>query len=110
MFNGTLIPSPGVPGEGEARLKRMMSRPQKIVTTTLWCLTVLGMLAFIGAGLWGSRPPQLPVLFALPRFQLLDQNGQPFTDQQLRGRPFVAAFVFTHCAGPCPMMFGKMKQ
>ena len=50
----------------------------------------------------------MPVLFNLPTFKLLDQDGHDFTDAQLRGKPFVASFVFTHCAGPCPMMFGKM--
>jgi cytochrome oxidase Cu insertion factor (SCO1/SenC/PrrC family) len=50
------------------------------------------------------------VLFTAPPFKLLDQNGRDFTDQQLRGHVWVAAFVFTHCAGPCPMMFAKLKQ
>ena len=47
-------------------------------------------------------------LFDLPTFKLLDQDGKEFTDAQLRGKPIVASFVFTHCAGPCPMMFAKM--
>jgi cytochrome oxidase Cu insertion factor (SCO1/SenC/PrrC family) len=49
-------------------------------------------------------------LFELPKFKLLDQDGKEFTDENLRGKPFVACFVFTHCAGPCPMMFGKMSK
>jgi cytochrome oxidase Cu insertion factor (SCO1/SenC/PrrC family) len=55
-----------------------------------------------------SDNADMPVLFDLPKFKLLDQDGHDFTDAQLRGKPFVASFVFTHCAGPCPMMFGKM--
>jgi protein SCO1 len=95
-----------------------MGTPQKILTTTLWCLTVLGMILFIALSTSKKRPEPLlaiaspnegmPALFELPKFSLLDQDGREFTDQQLRGKPFVASFVFTHCAGPCPMMFAKM--
>lgn len=98
-----------------------MGKPQKILTTALWCLTVLGMLLFLALSSARKNPQamptmnaaessDLPVLFDLPAFKLLDQDGHEFTDAGLRGKPFVASFVFTHCAGPCPMMFGKMKQ
>src|SRR5437899_505119 len=46
----------------------------------------------------------LPVLFNAPTFALTDQNGQPFDTARLRGKVWVADFVFTHCAGICPMM------
>ena len=50
----------------------------------------------------------MPTLFQAPVFELIDQDGNKFTDAQLKGRPWIACFVFTHCAGPCPMMFSKM--
>lgn len=57
----------------------------------------------------GSKPGDpLPRLFESPDFALVDQNNRPVTRRDLLGRPWVACFVFTHCAGPCPMMFGKM--
>jgi protein SCO1 len=97
-----------------------MGKPQKILTTMLWCCAVLGMLLFLAlssakreaqpvtTAQGSDNSAELPVLFDLPTFKLLDQDGHEFTDEQLRGKPFVASFVFTHCAGPCPMMFGKM--
>src|SRR3954453_16069079 len=98
-----------------------MGTTQKILTTTLWGTAVLAMLLILA--LSSAKKPtapmlavsndeneDLPVLFELPKFKLLDQDGKDFTDGQLRGKPFVASFVFTHCAGPCPMIFGKMKQ
>src|SRR5437763_222882 len=35
-------------------------------------------------------------------FQLVDQNGQVVTDQDLKGHPFLVFFGFTHCPDVCP--------
>jgi cytochrome oxidase Cu insertion factor (SCO1/SenC/PrrC family) len=104
----------------------MMTKTQKILTATLWCLTAVALLTLIGgayalrarssaatAGQVASTQQDVDstsVLFTAPQFRLLDQNSHEVTDQQLRGHVWVAAFVFTHCAGPCPMMFAKLKQ
>ena len=46
----------------------------------------------------------------VPAFSLIDQNSQPVTLESLKGKPFVANFVFTNCAGPCPAMTAKMAK
>jgi protein SCO1/2 len=35
-------------------------------------------------------------------FRLTDQNGQTVTDQDLKGRPFLVFFGYTHCPDVCP--------
>jgi cytochrome oxidase Cu insertion factor (SCO1/SenC/PrrC family) len=104
-----------------------MSRTQKILTTALWGLLVLVMVSVIGAGWWkrdshhtaegfiniepvveGPRPGN--ALFNVPAFSLVDQNNHPVTDQTFRGKPWIAAFIFTQCAGPCPMMSANMAK
>ena len=35
-------------------------------------------------------------------FKLTDQNGKTVTDQDLKGRPFLVFFGFTHCPDICP--------
>lgn len=35
-------------------------------------------------------------------FTLTDHNGQPISDQDLKGRPFLVFFGFTHCPDVCP--------
>jgi protein SCO1/2 len=35
-------------------------------------------------------------------FNLIDQNGRPLSDQELKGRPFLVFFGFTHCPDVCP--------
>ena len=57
-----------------------------------------------------SRPHAAPrVLATLPPFVLEDQHGRPFGLDDLRGRVFVADFIFTRCAGTCPMITHRMK-
>ena len=35
-------------------------------------------------------------------FRLLDQDGKVVTDQDLKGKPFLVFFGFTHCPDVCP--------
>jgi cytochrome oxidase Cu insertion factor (SCO1/SenC/PrrC family) len=45
----------------------------------------------------------LPVLSALPDFSLTDENEKIFGSKDLRGKVWVADFIFTRCASTCPM-------
>ena len=53
-----------------------------------------------------SRRP-LPVITELPEFSFQDQAGSPIGLKDLRGKVWLANFIFTRCAGPCPLMTGK---
>ena len=44
----------------------------------------------------------------LPEFALTDQAGEPVTRATLQGDVWIADFVFTRCAGQCPMMAVQM--
>ncbi len=35
-------------------------------------------------------------------FNLIDQNGEPITDADIKGRPFLVFFGYTHCPDICP--------
>lgn len=50
----------------------------------------------------------LPVLPGPPAFTLCAQDGRAFDSGQLKGKVWVADFIFTRCAGPCPMMTLRM--
>jgi protein SCO1/2 len=51
----------------------------------------------------------LPRHFDLPEFALVERSGRPATLAALRGRPWIADFIFTRCAGVCPAMTARMK-
>lgn len=58
------------------------------------------------------RPPdpQLEQLGEVPPFQLIDDRGEPFTDEALRGHPTIVSFIFTRCDNICPVMTMKMQK
>lgn len=85
-------------------------------TTWRWIL-LLFPIVIAGGLLWlrqtevsalGRRP--LATYGVLPAFQLTNQEGQPYGSAQLAGRIWVADFVFTSCAGPCPIISSRMSE
>lgn len=52
---------------------------------------------------------ELPVLGSIPEFRLTAQTGQPFNSADLQGKVWIADFIFTRCAGICPLMSGRMR-
>jgi protein SCO1/2 len=48
-----------------------------------------------------AGPPAAPAAPTGPRFRLTDQRGRPFDAQALRGRVWVANFIFTNCQARC---------
>ncbi len=43
-------------------------------------------------------------------FQLVERSGAPVTLDALKGRPWIAGFVFTRCTGPCPRITANMRK
>ncbi len=57
-----------------------------------------------------SKKSELPILGKLIDFQLTDQDGEIFSKEDLLGKVWVADFIFTTCAGPCPVMSGQFAE
>ena len=43
-------------------------------------------------------------------FHLVDQNGKPFTDRDMQGKPYLVFFGYTHCPDVCPTTLFEMSQ
>lgn len=43
-------------------------------------------------------------------FRLIDQDGRTFTDQDLKGRPFLVFFGFTYCPEVCPIALFEISE
>ncbi len=56
-----------------------------------------------------QQPPLLKYR-TLPDFQLTDQDGRPFGSGDLKGKVWLADFVYTTCPGPCPIITRSMGQ
>ena len=52
--------------------------------------------------------PAPPVMVATAPFELVNQRGEAFRSESLKGRPYVANFFFSHCATICPSMMDTL--
>ena len=85
------------------------SSPAASVGLPLLIVVGIGGLAFFHQAS-ASRQAALPVYGDVPAFTLVDQQGQAVSRDMLRGSVWVADFIFTRCAGQCPMMAAQMAQ
>lgn len=85
-----------------------------------WALLLLLLLGalFVIALLLLRRPSNhnaplanvLPLLGTVPAFSLIDAGGSNITLDSLKGKIWVADFIFTKCEGTCPIMTSSMYQ
>ncbi len=52
--------------------------------------------------------PALPIVSRVPEFSFMTETRAPFSRTELEGRVTIQDFIFTSCAGTCPMMSTKM--
>jgi protein SCO1/2 len=100
-------PAPTAPAESP--------RPGPLaVTAALLALGAAALLVARGGGAPRGAPVEpeepVPVLGRVPAFSLEERSGRTVTDRDLRGRIWVADFIFTSCAGVCPEMSEGMRR
>lgn len=49
-----------------------------------------------------------PIIASLPNFAMTERNGKTVTLDDLKGRIWIADFIFTTCGGPCPIMTSRL--
>ncbi|MET3507754.1 SCO family protein [Halalkalibacter oceani] len=47
---------------------------------------------------------------AVPEFNFVDQDGEPYGTEQLTGQYWLANLIFTHCPSVCPTMTPNMRN
>ena len=90
-----------------------MNKTQRILTTCLWGVLLLTMVGVVTAKFIVPRLTKVPApeaLYPAATFTLTDQTGAAFSSDALRGKPYVASFMFTSCNGICPRMNGVMAR
>ena len=60
------------------------------------------VLCFAAIALVAGSRPALQVAAIGGPFHLTDQNGKAVTDADMKGKPFLVFFGFTHCPDVCP--------
>jgi protein SCO1/2 len=75
----------------------------------------LCVLLLVGIAIFAFRPhpssnARLPVLGQVSDFLMTEREGKPITLDSLAGRIWIADFIFTSCAGSCPVMTARMRK
>ncbi|HXH29557.1 MAG TPA: SCO family protein [Bacteriovoracaceae bacterium] len=83
----------------------------KLVTSKLfWALAVSFLFCYpLIKSIQRSMPAELPYYGAVPYFNFLDENGNSFGTNELKGKVYVANFMFTTCTTMCPVLLKKMQ-
>ncbi len=55
-----------------------------------------------------TLPPPLPVYSEVPEFSLTNEFNKPFGTKDLKGKFYIANFMFTSCPSTCPALMDKM--
>jgi protein SCO1/2 len=74
----------------------------------VYVLTLIVIIALIVVMQPETEGDQLPVIGEIPAFSLVDQDGDLFTLENVKGNVWLADFIFTTCSGPCPIMTERM--
>ena len=56
------------------------------------------------------RPSWSPVSHRVASFALTTQTGATISDATLRGKPYIASFIYTQCAAVCPILVQQLTR
>jgi protein SCO1/2 len=73
-------------------------------------VAITGLLVLTLCTACSNRAAKLPVYDSVPAFQMTDSRGETFDSSALRGKVWVADFIYTNCPAECPLMSAKMHR
>lgn len=99
-------------------MARQRFKQHAMVVTACVIAGVFAAVLWIGSGATTSVPKATSselvdeTTFAepLPDFRLTERSGRRISLEDLRGKVWVADFIFTRCPGPCPAMSRKFAE
>ena len=89
-----------------------------VKTTRLWKAALIAIpILTLAILLWlrqlevnSLRQRTVSSFVTVPEFVLVNQDGKNFGSAQLRGKIWIADFIYTTCPGPCPMISNRMSE
>ena len=88
------------------------------MSSTLWKVTLIAIpIVTLALLLWlrqvevnALRQRTVSAYGNVPEFQLVNQDGKNFGSADLRGKIWIADFIYSTCPGPCPMISSRMSE
>ena len=109
----------GVGGEETPQQQHSDSRPRERKldkTTLIWVVLGVIIIGIAGINLWSVFDTKSEVqtsktaVVSVPDFRLITQKGEPLTLSDMKGKIWVADFIFTNCPTICPAMTQEMAR
>jgi len=84
---------------------------KKYIQGAVICLFLMPIVAVSVLALTNSfEHKDLPILGQLSHFSLQERKEDTVSLESLRGKAWIASFLFTNCGYQCPMMIEKLKK
>jgi protein SCO1/2 len=87
------------------RTQRLLAMFTAFAAGLAVCLGLIVYVSGRGSGTAAIRPTDIG-----GAFDLIDHNGQPFTDKDLKGKFFLVFFGYTHCPDTCPTTLFEVSE
>lgn len=79
-----------------------------ILTGAILLAVLLAVFAIVILRQAETSKKDIPVYGEVPEFTFVNQDGQPFGLEQMKGKVSVVDFFFTSCRSACPIMSNEM--
>jgi protein SCO1 len=98
---------------GTATLDRQSARAGTLWKATLIAIPILTLVLLLllrQLEVNALRQRTVSAYGSVPEFTLINQDGKNFGSADLRGKIWIADFVYSTCPGPCPMISSRMSE
>jgi protein SCO1 len=98
---------------GTATLDRQSARAGTLWKATLIAIPILTLVTLLllrQLEVTALRQRTVSAYGSVPEFQLVNQDGKNFGSADLRGKIWIADFIYSTCPGPCPMISSRMSE
>lgn len=84
---------------------------EKLVSAKLFWILLVGFFFIYPLVRSFNRelPPELPIYGILPSYEFTDENGKKFGSNELKGKIYIANFMFTSCKSFCPLLLRQIQ-
>lgn len=72
-------------------------------------LLVVGFFVFLSYKIPSFANPKIPPVSTVQPFSFLDQDGKTISNEDVKGKVYVATFFFTSCTSVCPRLNNNLK-
>lgn len=95
---------------GPSHIRKSNFIEKTVASKLFWVIACAFLFAYpIAKSVNRNLPAELPVYSTVPDFRFTDENGNSYGTNELKGKVYIANFIFTSCTTACPILFKKIQ-